>query len=89
MSTGRDSTPRTCPRSKSATGAGPTKRPERTKLLGLITPGTHAEQATGWDGTIAKSDHAAMVGPLHEAPAQRGLLGGLWVADGAQGGRAG
>jgi hypothetical protein len=87
VSTGRDSTPRTCPGQSRRPGQA--VPPERTKLLGLITPGTHAEQATGWDGTIAKSDHAAMVGPLHEAPAQPGLLGGLRVADGAQGGRAG
>ena len=38
--------------------AGRTERPELTKLLGLITPGAHAEQSTGWDGTIAKSDDA-------------------------------
>lgn len=56
-------------RSKSATGAGRTERPELTKLLGLITPGTHAEQATGWDGTIAKSDHAVASSTAPRQPA--------------------
>jgi len=45
-------------RSKSATGAGRTERPELTKSLGLITPGAHAEQSTGRDDTIAKSGPA-------------------------------
>ena len=45
-------------RSKSATGAGRTERPELTKLLGADNAGGHAEQSTGWDGTIAKSDDA-------------------------------
>jgi hypothetical protein len=45
-------------RSKSATGAGRTERPELTKLLGLITPGDTrgAVDRLGWHDS--QSDHA-------------------------------